>query len=115
MTKGIYILSILLFVAIAVSVWFASKCSRLTKEIAKQKQTTNVKTFNFERKNIKEIFSIVEIPFESSNFVDENDIREFLIDEMHTELKSCLEYATDKDISTLSIKCRGRLRVIEVE
>lgn len=115
MIEYIYILAILMFVAAVVSVWFAFKCKRLSKELAKRKQTTSVKTFGVERKNIKEISSIVEIPFPLSDSIDENEIKESLIKEMYPELKSCLEYYIDKDILTLNVKCMGRLKIVEVK
>lgn len=115
MTKTIYILAILLFVTIVASVWFAFKCRRLSKELAKQKQTTSVKTFDIERKNIKETSSIVEIPFGLSDSMDENEIKEYLIKEMYPEIESCLEYYIDKDPLTLNVKCIGRLKIVEVK
>lgn len=115
MIKAIYILAILLVVATVVGVWFAFKCRRLSKELANQKQTANVKIFDVERKNIKEISSIVEIPFPLSDSIDENEIKESLIKEMYPELKSYLEYYIDKDILTLNVKCMGRLKIVEVK
>lgn len=118
MNKDTYLLAILLFVAfvaIAISVLLAHKCARLSKELVKQKQSTNVKMFNFNRGTIKEIKSIVEIPLESYSLVTEAEIKESLINEMYPELKSCLEYETDNDLSTLTIKCVGRFRIVEVE
>lgn len=115
MIKAIYILAIILFVTVVVSGWFAFKCKQLSKELANQKQTTSIKTFDVERKNVKEISSIVEIPFPLSDSIDENEIKESLIKEMYPELKSCLEYYIDKDILTLNVKCMGRLKVVGVK
>lgn len=115
MIKVIYVLAIILFVTIVVSGWFAFKCCRLSKQLTIQKQTTSIKTFDVERKNIKEISSIVEIPFPLSDSIDENEVKEHLIKEMYPELKSCLEYYIDKDILTLNVKCMGRLKIVEVK
>lgn len=115
MIKYVYTLAILLVVATAVGVWLAFKCRQLSKEFANQKQTTSIKTFDVERKNIKEISSIVEIPFPLSDSIDENEVKKHLIEEMYPELKSCLEYYIDKDILTLNVKCMGRLKVVGVK
>lgn len=66
-----------------------------------------------ENKNVVELFSTYELPYEYIDQVTEEEIHMCLAENIAKELGNYIEVVSDKDIVRMSIQYRARLRVVE--
>ena len=66
-----------------------------------------------ENKNVVELFSTYELPYECIDQVTEEEIHMCLAENIAKELGNYIEVVSDKDIVRMSIQYRARLRVVE--
>lgn len=121
MKCAIAILVTLLFIAIAVIMMQVYEIGNLSKKLDKAemeliaaKPKVNTKLFT-NKKNIRDICSSIEVPFEYADHITDSEMVEALLNKMHPQLACALDYMTEKDFMNLKTICAGRIMVVEVE
>lgn len=122
MKCAIAILATFLFIAVAAIVMQAYEIGNLSKKLDKAemeliaaKPKANTRLFTNKKRNIRDICSSIEVPFEYADHITDSEMVEALLNEMHPQLACALDYMTEKDFMNLKTICAGRIMVVEGE